>query len=156
MAPTDIRDLITRTVAEMRPAIDAKGLALEVAIDPSVTTAVCDSSKIFHALVNFIDNATKYTEKGTVAVRAHVDNDWLVVEVTDTGIGMDPTDRARLFHLFERGISAVKLESSGQGLGLYIVKNIVEAHHGNVFIESAGKGKGSTFGFRIPLVTEKK
>lgn len=153
---TIIPDLVAKSVGEMKPLADKKGLVVTVDLADALPPVQCDSAKIFHVLVNFIDNAIKYTEKGSVTVHAREEGDFLVLDVTDTGIGMDQTDRARLFHLFERGISAVKLESSGEGLGLYIAKNIVEAHGGSVFIESAGKGKGSVFGFRIPVVHVQK
>ncbi len=151
ITPTDISGLIVKAVAEMQPLADKKGLTLATDVSASLPPVPCDATKLFHVFANLIDNAIKYTQKGGVTVRAREEGGHLVVEVVDTGIGMDTTDRARLFHLFERGISAVKLESSGEGLGLYIVKNIVTAHKGSVFIESAGKGKGSLFGFRIPL-----
>lgn len=154
VTPTVLADLIAKSVAEMKPLADKKGLDLVVDLPPSLPTVQCDSAKIFHVMVNFIDNAIKYTPAGRITVRAREESGFLVVEVVDTGIGMDQTDRSRLFHLFERGISAVKLESSGEGLGLYIAKNIIDAHAGTVFIESAGKEKGSTFGFRLPLAAK--
>jgi signal transduction histidine kinase len=151
VTPTALGDVITKSVAEMKPLADKKGLVIKLEIPATLPMVQCDSAKIFHVMANFIDNAIKYTPTGSVTVRAREEGGFLVVEVVDTGIGMDQTDRSRLFHLFERGISAVKLESSGEGLGLYIVKNIIDAHGGTVFIESAGKEKGSTFGFRLPL-----
>lgn len=148
---TDIRELVGKVVQEILPAAEKKGLSVTVRTEDGIPVMKVDSSKIYHVLVNLIDNAVKYTESGGVEVRVARVGDDLEVRVADTGMGLDKKGKDELLGLFERGIAAVKLETSGEGLGLYIVKNIVDAHGGEMIIESEGPGKGSEFGFRIPL-----
>lgn len=148
---TDIRELVDKVVQEMLPVAEKKGLSVTVRTGDDIPVMKVDSSKIYHVLVNLIDNAVKYTESGGVEVRAARVGDDLEIRVADTGMGLDKKGRDELLSLFKRGIAAVKLETSGEGLGLYIVKNIVDAHGGEMIIESEGPGKGSEFGFRIPL-----
>ena len=74
----------------------------------------------------------------------------LLVSIEDNGIGIAPEEKERIFTKFFRGANAIRLETEGSGLGLFIVKNIVEAHGGNIWFEST-QGKGTTFHFTIPL-----
>jgi len=103
-------------------------------------------------LSNLIDNALKYTPVGgNIGVSAEIAFAHLKVSVTDSGIGISKADRKKLFSKFFRGTNAIRLQTEGSGLGLFIVKNIVERHGGRVFVETEEK-KGSTFSFTIPLV----
>ena len=73
------------------------------------------------------------------------------VSVEDTGMGIDPGEAGKLFEKFSRGIGVARVSAEGTGLGLFIVKKIIEAHGGRVWAESRGKGKGSAFRFKVPL-----
>ncbi len=150
-AETSLPDLVDRVIAGIRPLADKKGLELVSEVPASLRPICCDAGKMYHVLMNLIDNAIKYTPRGRVTVRAALAGDQVEVRVTDTGIGLEPEAVGRLFEAFERGLAGITLNKDGSGLGLFIIKNIVEAHGGRVIVESPGKDLGSTFGFTLPL-----
>lgn len=132
---------------------------------------IMDYSKIRELTSNFIDNALKYTEKGGVTIKAEIKNEGVVIDengfviegkksefgkmvritVSDTGIGIPKEEIPYLFKKFSRGKDVSRLHVGGTGLGLYVGKAIAEAHHGQVWVESDGAGKGSRFIIEIPL-----
>lgn len=111
-----------------------------------------DEERIGLVLDNLMDNALKYTEPGgTVAVRALREKNRVRVAVEDTGVGIPPPQIHRVFTKFFRADNAVRLHTSGTGLGLYVVKNIIDRHNGEIAVQSA-EGKGSAFSFTLPVV----
>lgn len=119
--------------------------------DPSLPLIRADSSKVEEILINLIDNAVKYSPQGgVVRVSAHPMQDHIEITVEDSGIGISPDDAARLFERFHRIASPETRDIGGTGLGLYIVKNLVEAHGGTVVVTSA-PGVGSTFTITLPI-----
>jgi signal transduction histidine kinase len=153
--PVAPADLVSRVVREMRPLAEKKGLKLETDVDPSLSAVTCDPTYVFHVLVNLVDNAVKYTPSGVVRVSFVAKDGWAEFRVKDTGMGLSDKDRATLFNIFERGESAIQMEARGEGLGLYIMRQFVDAHCGETFFESDGIGRGSTFGFRLPAEADK-
>lgn len=114
-----------------------------------------DAARIELVLQNFIDNALKYTPSGgTITIRIAEVGRYVRISITDTGIGVPKDQAVRLFTKFFRGANAVKRQTEGNGLGLFLVKNIVARHGGNVFVETE-EGKGSTFSFTLPLDEDK-
>jgi signal transduction histidine kinase len=111
--------------------------------EPVVVEA--DKSKVFEVLSNIIRNAIKFTKEGTITIISGVIDGAAVVKVKDTGSGIDPEIMPKLFTRF-----ASKSES-GTGLGLFIAKNIVEAHGGKIWAENNSDGRGATFAFSLPL-----
>jgi signal transduction histidine kinase len=112
-----------------------------------------DAAKIREVISNLIDNALKYTEKGTVEVILEQHDRMVRVTVADTGMGVDPKTISHLFSKFIRGSKeASKMNVAGTGLGLYVGKSFIEAHHGRIWIESEGVGKGSKFIIELPIV----
>lgn len=114
-----------------------------------------DREKLRNVIFNYVENALKYTEQGSISTAVAVVKGMVEVRVTDTGIGIDPAEVGSLFAKFVRAGGGFKI-AHGSGLGLYVAKTLVEAHGGEVFVESAGVGKGSTFGFRMPVLPRKK
>jgi two-component system phosphate regulon sensor histidine kinase PhoR len=111
-----------------------------------------DSPQIREAIANYLTNAIKYTPaSGEITVRLSVTDQEAVFEVTDNGYGIPAEAQSDLFKPFFRVQSAETRAIDGTGLGLHLVKNIVERHNGHIIFESA-YGQGSTFGFRLPLV----
>jgi len=108
-----------------------------------------DPEKIKHVIFNLIDNALKYTEKGSIAARVRCEGQEAIFEVTDTGMGIPPEDAPRLFGKYQRG--ELVIDRGGSGLGLYVVKMLTEMQGGRIWAASPGVGKGSTFGFALPL-----
>jgi signal transduction histidine kinase len=122
---------------------------LTAQIDP-MPGIVGDAPRLVQVFSNLVSNAIKYTPQGEVGVRARVDQEWAEVCVYDSGIGLSPEEQARLFTKFFRGKNPVVTESGGTGLGLVIVRAIVEKHRGTVAVES-GPGQGTCFRVRLPL-----
>ena len=102
--------------------------------------------KIRQVILNVIDNAIKYTQKGSITVNLSKDTvaGTVRVAVTDTGMGISPEEKEKLFQKFSRGEGG-KTNTGGSGLGLYLAKQIAEAHGGHISIDSPGVGLGSTF-----------
>lgn len=146
-----LADLASRAVTDFVPLAAKNRLTIDVRIPATLPPVFCDSEKIFHVLVNLIDNAIKYTESGGIEISASTRDGRATIRIRDTGIGLTPDERAKLFSLFMRGDAAVKSGASGSGIGLYLFKHIVNAHGGDVIVESDGRGKGAVFGFTLPL-----
>lgn len=150
-AETNLAGLIDRLVEEMKPIARNKGLVLRKDVSKDTPLVICDTGAIYHVLMNLMDNAIKYTKQGHVTVRLKSDRGWVEVLVEDTGIGMTEEDMESVFRIFERGMSAVKLESKGEGLGVFIAKQFINEHGGEMIVRSQGRGAGSVFGFKIPI-----
>ena len=110
-----------------------------------------DESKVTEAISNLIDNALKYTRKGGVSVKVQKVNGVARVSVSDTGIGLKKDEIGNLFQKFVRAGRGNKMSTVGTGLGLYVVRKMVEAHKGKIRAESAGESRGSTFIIELPL-----
>jgi signal transduction histidine kinase len=140
---------LTASVVEfLRPKAEEKRLKLAVDIQPDLF-ALADEEKFKEVLMNFIDNAIKYTPSGSVRVHLAAEDGAVRVAVEDTGYGLTATDREQLFEKFARG-SASKQVQVSTGLGLYVCRRLVEAMGGRIWAESKGPGKGSTFLFTLP------
>ncbi len=115
-----------------------------------------DYGKLSHIFFNLIDNAIKYTEKGWIKIRTTIDIEKKIVrtEVSDSGIGLSEKEIGGLFEKFVRASGASSVNVNGTGLGLYVARQMVEAHKGKVWVESKGKGKGSTFIVELPIVSK--
>jgi len=132
--------------------------ALPMSTEPSLLNAVIDARAIQQALVNLIDNALKHSPSGSeVIVSAATRHDdaraWLEISVEDHGEGIPAVEHERIFERFYRVGSELRRQTPGAGIGLSIVKDIVEAHHGRVRVQSA-PGKGSRFAMELPLKGE--
>jgi two-component system phosphate regulon sensor histidine kinase PhoR len=144
----DLRDSAERVAGASRPAAERAGLALEVEPgDPVPLDA--DRTRLEQVLANLIDNAVKYTERGSVRVRVGHDDGAAWCEVTDTGPGIPLEDQGRIFERFYRVDKARAREKGGTGLGLSIVKHILALHGGHISVRST-PGTGSTFRFVVP------
>jgi len=111
-----------------------------------------DEARLRQVLVNVIGNSIKFTTEGSVAVTvdASVGSPFVEISVLDTGIGITPEKRERLFRKFSQGDNSTTRKFGGSGLGLVIVKELVEMMGGSVRMESAGEGRGSAFSISLP------
>ncbi len=141
--PLDVHQVAERVVLQLAERSEAHKVQL-VGDDPCEVMG--DPDKITQVLTNFIENAQKYTDGGTVTVSCRLSEGWGIVEVSDEGEGIPPEMIEGLFEKFVRRDLAGS--PSGTGLGLYICKGLVEAHGGEIGAKS--DGTGSTFWFRIP------
>ncbi len=111
-----------------------------------------DPLKIREVISNLIDNAIKYTEKGFVHVNVECDEENIKIIIKDSGIGISKKNQEHLFTKFSRGKDSARLYMEGTGLGLFVGKNIVEAHNGRIIVKSDGIKKGSCFTLELPKV----
>ncbi len=147
-ASVDVGAMLTELAEEFMVEAEKKKLALHLHIPKKELFIVtADSGKIRQVLSNILDNSLKYTPKGEVNVFLERDNvhGVVLVKIKDTGIGLSSDDIHHLFGKFTRGTGGQKENTDGSGLGLYVAKKMLEAHRGNIWVDSEGPGKGSTF-----------
>lgn len=138
-------DEIVSTVARtMQRSADVKGLGLTARVEPGVFV-LGDALRLEQIVSNLITNAIKYTDKGEVSVELRRQDDKAVLEVSDTGMGIDTQLLPRLFDLFSQADRALARSEGGLGVGLTIVKQLVELHGGTIEASSGGKDQGSSF-----------
>ncbi len=147
----DLNAVITPIVAELRQRAESRGLSLEWSPLQKPVLAIIDKEKIYHVVFNYIDNAIKYTEKGTITVSLSEEKEGVTVQVIDTGLGFDQEDLPNFFNKFYRGNNVRGTNVNGTGLGIYVCRQFIEGHQGKVWAKSDGLGKGSEFGFWIPF-----
>ena len=148
--PNSICDLISDTLETFSALAARQGVTLEGAAPPEVDPVVMDVGKIGRVLNNLLDNALRHTSEGDkVYVCAAVQADHVRVEVSDTGEGIPPKDVPHIFERFYRGEKSRNRATGGTGLGLAIASGIVEAHGGQIGVESA-VGQGTQVWFTLP------
>lgn len=150
----NINDLIVEVGKAMLAVAGGKGLGLAIDLEDNPPELKFDRDKITQVLDNILNNAIKFTEKGTITIAARKKDDFIQVSVEDTGVGIRKEDAAKLFTRFEQLEKGIERKSGGTGLGLAISKEIVEAHKGKIWVESEF-GKGSTFYFTLPVNGQK-
>jgi two-component system phosphate regulon sensor histidine kinase PhoR len=148
----DIYEIVQEQVFDLLPNANKKGLQLLLEPKPeNLPSVFVDRDKIKDVILNLIDNAIKYTETGSVKVHlAKKGKDHIEIIVKDTGMGIEPHEAEKLFEKFTRGDGMARINPNGAGLGLYIAKKMVEGHHGQVWVESAGAKQGSAFHVVLP------
>jgi two-component system phosphate regulon sensor histidine kinase PhoR len=154
MAQTDLIEFIKKALTTILPSARALGINLyfDEPKEP-ISPVFIDSAKLSMVLFNLLENAVRYNVQGgriTVKVEKQADAPFVKVSVADTGIGIPPEDINKLFSKFYRAKNALKSQTEGSGLGLYIARNIVRAHGGQIGAESELQ-RGSTFFFTLPL-----
>ena len=143
--------LIDEATNDLKIKAKEKKLKVQWVCPAQMPQIYCDQEKMHHVIYNFIDNALKYSEKGTVRVMLEEQGGGVVFRVHDQGIGFEKSDENNFFQKFYRGDNVRTIGIDGTGLGLYVCRKFVEAHSGRVWARSDGLGKGSEFGFWIPL-----
>jgi histidine kinase len=148
----DPASFVEDAVARLRPQYEEKGVALELRLPAALPTVFADKFRMTQVMLNLLGNALQYTPQGgTVVVTAKGEGAQLVVSVTDNGIGIAPEHIPHLFERFYRVDKSRSRAGGGSGIGLTIVRHLVEAHGGRVWAESDGPGEGSTFTYTLPL-----
>lgn len=150
-AMNNVCNLIDDAVNDLKIKAKEKKLKLVWTCPKKMTEVYCDQEKMHHVIYNFIDNALKYSEKGTIKVLLEEKDDGINMRVLDNGIGFDKADENSFFQKFYRGDNVRTIGIDGTGLGLYVCRMFIEAHSGRVWAHSDGLGKGSEFGFWIPI-----
>ncbi len=157
----DIRPLITSVLEELKPQAARKSIALHWDENGPPLAVHADMAKIRNVFFNLIDNAIKYTDKGSVHIRLGRMDGHALIEVQDTGRGLRLADLSKLFQKFRRGTRpedewSRKVSVAGFGIGLYVARLILKAHNGSIQAASPGERKGSTFTVTLPLVEVEK
>jgi len=157
--PLDFRKLVEKTLEEQRPAAYEKRLGLDAKIADGKYEMLGDEEKLHeHVIRNLIDNAIKYTPTGTVQVELSTESgpstalgvNKIRFMVADSGVGITAEDMAHLFTEGGHGKDSIKINVHSTGYGLFIAKEIVDAHGGKIWAESDGQGKGSRFIVELP------
>jgi PAS domain S-box-containing protein len=154
-APVAARTIVDEAIEQVRPMFEARRQHLAVDIADPDATVLGDKARLVQVLANLLNNAAKYTpEDRRIDVAATVDaaRGRLLLTVRDEGIGMEPELTAHVFDLFTQAQRSVDRAQGGLGLGLALVKNLVELHGGRVACTSPGLGQGSTFEVALPLM----
>ena len=147
----DMRHIVTDAVEQANPLIRKKQHELVLHLTPADTTVLGDNKRLVQIVSNLLHNAAKYTPAGgTIVLRTEVEQETVLLTVSDNGIGIDRQLAARVFDLFAQAEHTPDRSSGGLGLGLALVKNLVELHGGSVSCTSAGAGQGSTFRVALP------
>ena len=154
-APVSLLEIVTQRIEEIRPQADEKSIRLVLTAPESVPEVLGDEARLGQVFTNLIGNAIKFTpDNGEVSVKVEADGNLLHVEVIDTGPGIPPEERQKIFDKFYQLSDISTRQQGGSGLGLSISKSIVEAHGGKLWIDDGNQGKGSNFQFVLPLVRE--
>lgn len=146
-----LRELIDKVVLEFKAYAEASNVKVRIEERGEIPTIMGDASQVREVVENFVDNAIKYTKKGgEVRISIFNKDKKLRFEVKDAGVGIPKEDQKYIFKKFFRSGSAMRHQTQGSGLGLFIAKSIIEAHKGKIGFLSQ-EGKGSTFWFTLPI-----
>jgi PAS domain S-box-containing protein len=149
--PVDLRTVVEAALDAVRPAADAKDLRLQSAFDPAAATVIGAPERLQQVVWNLLMNAVKFTPNGgQVSVGVRRDGDLVEIVVSDTGEGITADVLPHVFERFRQGDSSTTRAHGGLGIGLALVRHLVDLHGGTVRAESPGRGQGATFTVRLP------
>ncbi|MBU1895521.1 HAMP domain-containing histidine kinase [Patescibacteria group bacterium] len=149
-------EMVMGVISELKEKANLKNIELDLKIEKGINKIVADEDRLRHSLYNFVDNAIKYSPaKSTIKIFIEKKKFGIQARIVDSGVGLDGKDLKNLFQKFYRSLH-VSNEVQGTGLGLFVVKQFIEAHKGKVWAKSNGIGKGSEFGFWIPAKAKSK
>lgn len=150
--PIPLRELVRKVVDSLTPVAHGAGVELEYHAPPSAPPVLCDRERIYQVLYNLVSNSIKFTpEGGCITIELDQNDELATVRVTDSGEGIDPAFLPFVFERFRQADSSKTRPHAGLGLGLAVVKSLVELHGGTVDASSLGVGEGSTFTVRLPV-----
>ncbi|QYF94389.1 PAS domain S-box protein [Massilia sp. PAMC28688] len=147
----DVRHLVREAIEQAQPMVEARGHTLTVVLCPQPAQVRGDSKRLVQVLANILNNAAKYTPRGgTIEMRTESTADTVTLQVTDNGSGIAPDLQPYVFDLFSQAKRNSDRSQGGLGIGLALVKNLVELHGGSVTCFSSGAGTGSRFTVSLP------
>jgi nitrogen-specific signal transduction histidine kinase/ActR/RegA family two-component response regulator len=154
MKMVDVVSIVLAAVDVVTPSAEAKRITIETNLDPAIPIVLGDADRLQQIVVNILSNAVKFTDAGgSVDIRLDMSGAVLRLAVTDTGRGISPAFLPHVFERFRQSDSSSTRRHGGLGLGLGLVRELVELHGGSVQAESAGEGRGACFIVRIPART---
>lgn len=146
----DLNELVQTEVRDLQVMAAGRNMTLRLDAPTGPLYTNADAGKLREVIMNFVDNAIYYSKaESTITVKVVGDDDSISFTVVDQGIGVPKDEQARLFGKFFRATNARKQRPDGTGVGLYLARKVIAAHHGSIIFASH-EGKGSTFGFRLP------
>ncbi len=155
--PIELATIVARAVEIAQPLIEVRGHQLDIALPAQSLLIDGDPVRLAQVLGNLLTNAGKYTEaNGRITLSAQREGTEAVIRLVDTGIGIAPDMLPHVFELFVQGDHSAARSQGGLGIGLTLVKNLVELHGGTVSAWSAGLGRGSDFTIRLPVLPERQ
>ncbi len=150
--PVDVRHIVNDAVEQVNPIIRQRRHHLSLQLSPDACVVLGDRKRLVQVIANLLNNSAKFTQEGgNILVRMQVEESQVVLTVNDDGIGMEPELAERVFELFAQAERTPDRASGGLGLGLALVKSLVELQGGTVKCTSEGLGQGSTFTVWLPL-----
>jgi PAS domain S-box-containing protein len=153
MRDMDVNEVIQSAIETVKPAAQAKDIALSIKLEKAAGVTVGDADRLQQVFWNLLSNAVKFTRKqGRISVELKRADTMLEITVSDNGEGISPEFLPHIFNRFAQADSTTTRSHGGMGLGLAIVRHIVELHGGRVKAESAGKGEGAVFTVSLPIV----
>jgi PAS domain S-box-containing protein len=151
--PIEVAPVVAAAIETLMPAANARGIKVQTVLDPTAGLVSGDTDRLRQVVWNLVSNAIKFTPKGgRVAARVERDDPNVVITIEDSGVGMRPEVLPHVFERFRQGDSSNTRNHGGLGLGLAVVKHLVELHGGQVTASSPGEGMGSAFTVKIPLL----
>ena len=151
LRPTNVAQVLAGALAECQPLIDQNGFTVETNIQAGLPEITADATALDHAFQNLVSNAIKYSDsKKHLKITAENGGGTVKISFEDSGLGIPAGERSQIFEPFYRGKEAVAAQIHGNGLGLSLVKQIVEAHNGRIDVESRA-GEGSKFTIKLPV-----
>jgi signal transduction histidine kinase len=153
LEPLDIGQVVDQATAATEALFETTGLELRREVPIGLPAVLGDRHRLIQVVINLLSNAVKFTPSGAITVRVTADTEQVVVSVADTGVGIPPEDRDRVFEQFAQSGDTLSETPRGTGLGLAICRQIVEQHGGRIWLESE-VGAGSTFSFSLPLADD--
>jgi len=151
--PMQLIEVLESAIETLRPAAEAKQIRLQPLLDPAASPMAADPDRLRQVFWNLLSNAVKFTPKdGRIQIISQRIDSHIEVMVSDTGAGIEPQLLPYVFDRFRQGDSGTNRQNSGLGLGLAIVRNLVELHGGTVSAESEGRGQGASFIIKLPIL----
>src|SRR5262249_51227391 len=150
ISETNVAEVLREVTDSLEPLVERPRVRLIVDADAQMPGIITDRDKLKQILLNLVSNAVKYTDEGTIDVRAEAADGRLRVEVSDTGVGIPAEELGRIFDEFHRADGAISAGRPGTGLGLTISRRLARTLGGDVTVEST-PGVGSTFTLDLPL-----
>ncbi|WP_313178089.1 PAS domain S-box protein [Massilia sp.] len=148
----DLQDAVTNAVEAALPSIEAARHAFDVALPDQAVRLHADPTRLAQILGNLLTNAVKYTPPGgSIRLSARLEDGMVAIAVADTGMGIPREEQAHVFELFSQVSRNMGRAQGGLGIGLSLVRSLVEMHGGSVAVDSAGPGQGTTFTIRLPV-----
>jgi CheY-like chemotaxis protein len=158
LSPVDLPELLGHCLIMIREMAIKRGLAVDLKVSEQLDGKIqADDVRLKQIVMNLLSNAAKFTPSGgTILLQAERQGEEILVSVSDTGVGLKPDDQESIFQPFEQLDSSFSRQEQGTGLGLALVRKLVELHGGQVWVESEGEGRGSKFKFVFPFIQAEK